>query len=278
MKTQWVYRGVLNCSAAVAFIGLLMLFGEIDDVTRDCSDSSRIVAAKEIAKNSFFGAAETIDPKQITECRQNAEVVAFLYDQQLWVDCKSSCSLLVTSDGLSGDMSVFRIDSQDERWDEFHTWRSASLNMHRINMSGSQYDDVMVIDDDMSRCIDVRMDGLQGKDLLQAGCGNDLIYGSGGNDMIIAQTGNDEIYGGTGNDRIWAGHGADEIFGQAGQDVIHGADAHDYVEGVDGESLFLGKPKGLDIAGVLENQAVRLKQQQMLSSVALSGSESLDFE
>ncbi|MFD2095348.1 calcium-binding protein [Corallincola platygyrae] len=274
----WIWRGVLNCAAASAFIGLLVMFGEADNVVKVCGENARILAAEEISKNSFFGAAETIEESSIYECRHDGETVGFIQSDQLWVDCKKSCSVLLSSEGLSGDLTLYRVDRRNDSWHEIHTWHGAAKYISRINVNGSAYDDVIVIDDDMTRCIDVRMDGLSGKDLLKGGCGNDLIYGSGGDDMILAQTGNDEIYGGTGNDRIWAGHGADEIFGQAGRDIIHGADSNDFVQGVDGEGLFLGEPGNLSLSGLLEKQAVRLKQRQLLSSASLSGSESLDFE
>ncbi|MGF2038196.1 MAG: beta strand repeat-containing protein [Nostoc sp. CmiVER01] len=66
------------------------------------------------------------------------------------------------------------------------TYRVSYNNIERLNISGTQYDDLIV--------------GNNGNDTINGGYNNDVIIGGAGNDILTGAAGNDTLTGGAGND------------------------------------------------------------------------------
>ncbi|WP_204114988.1 Ig-like domain-containing protein [Shimia biformata] len=80
---------------------------------------------------------------------------------------------------------------------------------------GSNYDDLIIGDDDTS---------VDGWNTLLAQGGNDTVYGGAGNDWLEGQNGDDQIFGEEGDDLVHGGAGSDLMDGGAGTDRAYYAD------------------------------------------------------
>jgi Ca2+-binding RTX toxin-like protein len=140
------------------------------------------------------------------------------------------------------------------------------------NLSGSQYDDVLIGDGGANL-----LAGDEGGDSLNGGAGNDILYGDG---RVIIDThdtgtsgpiatygdvaadfplagfvdGDDILFGGAGDDAMWGGGGHDYLRGDADNDSLHGGDGDDYLRGGSGDDLVDGGA-GWDRAAFVDSTA-----------------------
>lgn len=109
--------------------------------------------------------------------------------------------------------------------DSFTVGDLAGAKLQDVRFNGGEGNDTL---DAGEATTIVRAFGGAGDDLLQGGFANDVLRGDDGNDIIIGFRGDDDIAGGLGDDRmIWNnGDGSDLMRGGAGQDVVevNGAD------------------------------------------------------
>ena len=103
------------------------------------------------------------------------------------------------------------------------------------NLSGSDYQDVLVGDDGVNR-----LDGNGGDDELKGGLGNDRLIGNLGDDWLYGGEGSDELRGSEGNDLIFGETGDDSVYGEDGNDALQGGDDHDQLFGGAGDDMLYG--------------------------------------
>ena len=98
-------------------------------------------------------------------------------------------------------------------------------NFENYNVSGTSYDDVVVLGD--------------GKDTFFGGFGNDDATGGGGQDTLDGGFGNDTLRGGDGNDKLRGGAEDDHLIGGSGRDALAGGIGTDTLEGGADADVFL---------------------------------------
>ena len=109
-------------------------------------------------------------------------------------------------------------------------------NTTRINVSGSDGNDNVVLDETNGPLPRASLSGGSGNDTLTGGSGADTLAGGSGNDLLLGKGGNDQLFGGSGNDTLTGGVGTDQAFGQAGDDrmIWNPGEGSDLNEGGDG--------------------------------------------
>jgi len=98
--------------------------------------------------------------------------------------------------------------------------------------------------------------GAGGADLLNGGAGVDFVYGDDGNDTLDGGIDNDFMYGGAGDDSMLGGLGADVMFGNDGNDSMFGGAGADRMQGGAGDDVMFGGDGVVDLAGVLDPDAL----------------------
>src|SRR5215217_2829770 len=148
---------------------------------------------------------------------------------------------------------------------------SANFDHHRVNISGTDGEDQIIISRDgsghllangqpvddatVSNTDIIRVNGGDGGDVialdetggplpaaeLSGGNGNDALTGGSANDQLLGGDGNDFLFGGAGNDTLRGGRGNDVALMGAGDDVFvwNPGDGSDTVEGQAGTDRML---------------------------------------
>ncbi|MEQ1902921.1 MAG: calcium-binding protein, partial [Pirellulaceae bacterium] len=88
--------------------------------------------------------------------------------------------------------------------------------------------------------LSIRINALDGGNVIKGSQGNDTISGGNGNDSINGAGGDDLIGGSGGDDTISGGAGNDRLFGQAGNDSLNGGDGDDEIRGDAGNDVLNG--------------------------------------
>ncbi len=77
----------------------------------------------------------------------------------------------------------------------------------------------------------LKMDGMNGNDLIVGNIGNDTLIGNVGNDTLIGEGGYDRMLGGAGHDALFGYSGNDKLLGGSGKDLLYGGMGRDKLFG-----------------------------------------------